>query len=103
MCFHTYKHTTQEIIIFVPNLEPNPNAQHRFVEYPYGSRQKRMQNFEALVKFLQTWKELQNKQNMETDEICVKVAERFCDLNFQYGHVTKKDITEQALMKVNLI
>ena len=87
----------------MPNLEPNPNAQHRFVEYPYGSRKKRMQTFEALVKFLQTWKESQNKQGKNTDEICVKVAERFCNMNFQYGNVTKKDITEQALMKVNLI
>jgi len=87
----------------VPNLEPNPDAQHRFVEYPYGSRQKRMQNLELLVNFLQTWKESQIKQEKNTDDICVKVAERFCDMNFQYGQVTKKDITEQALMKVNLI
>ena len=89
----------------MPNLEPSidPNAQHRFIEYPYGSRQKRMQNFEALVDFLQKWKESQQKVNAETDDICVKVAERFCDANFQYGHVTKKDITIQALMKVNLI
>ena len=87
----------------MPNLEPISDAQHRFVEYPYGSRQKRMQNLELLVNFLQTWKESQIKQEKNTDDICVKVAERFCDMNFQYGHVTKKDITEQALMKVNLI
>ena len=62
-----------------------------------------MQNFEALVNFLQTWKDSQQKQEKNTDDICVKVAERFCDMNFQYGYVTKKDITEQALMKVNLI
>ena len=84
----------------MPNLEPNPNAQHRFVEYPYGSRQKRMQNFEALVKFLQKWKEMHKDPTWVKG---IKVAERFCDVNFQYGHVTKKDITEQALMKVNLI
>ena len=72
----------------MPNLEPKV--------YPYGSRQKRMENFNALVEFLKKWKE-NNKGNP------VKVAERFCDMNFQYGYVTKKDITEQALMKVNLI
>ena len=83
----------------MPNLEPNEYP----LDYPYGSRQKRMQNFEALVNFLQTWKDSQQKQEKNTDDICVKVAERFCDMNFQYGHVTKKDITEQALMKVNLI
>ncbi len=79
----------------MPNSEPKV--------YPYGSRQKRMENFKALVEFLQSWKESQNKQEKNTDDICVKVAERFCDMNFQYGYVTKKDITEQALMKVNLI
>jgi len=79
----------------VPNLDQKV--------YPYGSRQKRMENFEALVNFLQKWKESQQKCNKETENICVAIAERFCDMNFQYGHVTKKDITEQALMKVNLI
>lgn len=59
-----------------------------------------MQNFEALVKFLQKWKEMQKNPRWVEG---IKVAERFCDMNFQYGHVTKKDITEQALMKVNLI
>ena len=84
----------------MPNLEPNPNAQHRFVQYPYGSRQKRMENFEALVNFLQKWK----SSPSNSGEIkAVKVAERFCDMNFQYGHVTKNDIVQQALMKVNLI
>jgi hypothetical protein len=73
----------------VPNLEPKI--------YPYGSRQKRMENFNALVEFLKKWKENNEGKNP------VKVAERFCDMNFQYGYVTKKDITEQALMKVNLI
>ena len=75
----------------MPNLEPKV--------YPYGSRQKRMENFEALVEFLTKWK----KQADLTKTNPVKVAERFCDVNFQYGYVTKKDITEQALMKVNLI
>jgi hypothetical protein len=58
-----------------------------------------MENFEALVEFLTKWK----KQADLTKTNPVKVAERFCDVNFQYGYVTKKDITEQALMKVNLI
>jgi hypothetical protein len=101
--FHTHTHQGQEIINYVPNSEPNPNAQHRFVDYPYGSRQKRMQNFDALVEFLEKWKQSMQKCNKETENICVAIAERFCDMNFQYGHVTKKDITEQALMKVNLI
>lgn len=79
----------------MPNLEPKI--------YPYGSRQKRIENFNALVEFLESWKESQIKLEKNTDDICVKVAERFCDMNFQYGYVTKKDITEQALMKVNLI
>ncbi len=101
--FHT--HTLRRCVLHnsVPNLEPNPNAQHRFVEYPYGSRQKRMQNFNALVEFLEKWKKSQAELHKETESICVAIAERFCDMNFQYGHVTKKDITEQALMKVNLI
>lgn len=76
----------------MPNLEPKV--------YPYGSRQKRMENFEALVEFLTKWKKCQKDLDVS---IGIKVAERFCDLNFQYGYVTKKDITEQALMKVNLI
>ncbi len=79
----------------MPNLEPK--------KYPYGSRQRRMQNLEALVNFLETWKESQKKSVNTNLNNCVKVAERFCDMNFQYGYVTKKDITEQALMKVNLI
>ena len=33
----------------MPNLEPKI--------YPYGSRQKRMENFNALVEFLKKWKE----------------------------------------------
>ena len=80
----------------MPNSEPKV--------YPYGSRQKRMENFEALVNFLRKWKASQEKV-CEGKVITnpVKIAERFCDMNFQYGYVTKKDITEQALMKVNLI
>ena len=76
----------------MPNSEPKV--------YPYGSRQKRMENFEALVNFLLKWKASQSELDRTNP---VKVAERFCDMNFQYGYVTKKDITEQALMKVNLI
>lgn len=80
----------------MPNFEPNLEAR-------MGSRQKRMANFNALVEFLQKWKEAQEKDNFATSVGAVRVAERFCDVNFQYGHVTKKDITEQALMKVNLL
>ena len=76
----------------MPNLEPKI--------YPYGSRQKRIENFNALVEFLKKWKASQLDLDRANP---VKVAERFCDMNFQYGYVTKKDITEQALMKVNLI
>lgn len=77
----------------MPNLEPK--------NYPYGSRQKRVENFEALVNFLLKWKASQEFE--KAGQNAVKVAERFCDMNFQYGYVTKKDITEQALMKVNLL
>ena len=87
----------------MPNSEPNPNAQHRFVEYSYGSRQKRMENFNALVEFLQEWKASNIKTSGNIPQNFVQIAERFVDSHFQYGHVTKKDITEQALMKVNLI
>jgi hypothetical protein len=76
----------------VPNSEPKV--------YPYGSRQKRIENFNALVEFLNTWK---NKDPEPDFNKSRQVAERFCDMKFQYGYVTKKDITEQALMKVNLI
>tara|TARA_Y100000310_G_scaffold229753_1_gene232175 strand:- start:215 stop:403 length:189 start_codon:yes stop_codon:yes gene_type:complete len=62
-----------------------------------------MENFNALVKFLQNWKESQQKDGKDIPDNYVAIAERFCDMNFQYGYVTKKDITEQALMKVNLI
>ena len=76
-----------------------PNSEPSAFGYAVGSRQKRMENFNALVEFLQNWKKSPGfdpyKQN--------QVSERFCDVNFQYGHVTKKDIVEQALMKVNLL
>ena len=77
----------------MPNSEPNA------IEYAVGSRQKRMQNLQLLVEFLTNWKESSsfNPSNQN------KIAERFCDVNFQYGHVTKKDICEQALMKVDLL
>ena len=80
----------------MPNLEPTSVT----IDVKYGSRQKRMENFTELVNFLHEWKKSQTEPNFIEG---VKVAERFCDVHFQYGHVTKKDITEQALMKVNLI
>jgi hypothetical protein len=73
----------------MPNSEPKK----------YGSRQKREENFEKLCEFLTTWKEVPSRQGQNP----MKIAERFCDVNFQYGYVTKKDITEQALMKVGLL
>lgn len=78
----------------MPNSEPNACG------YAVGSRQKRMENFNALVDFLREWKK--SPKNLQN---CFPhiVAERFCDVNFQYGHVTKKDIVEQALMKLNLL
>ena len=94
MCFHTHTHTIQKIIIFVPNLEPSIEK----TEYPYGSRQKRIENFNALVKFLETW-----KKTTDHYENCQAIAERFCNLNFQYGYVSRNDLVQQALMKVKLI
>ena len=73
----------------MPNLDPKKNS--------YGSRQKRIENFEALVNFLLQWKKNEQKGSAE------KTAHRFCDMHFQYGTVTKKDITQQALMTVGLL
>ena len=82
-----------------------PNSEPRTVsdtlagpELRYGSRQKRMENFNALVEFLEKWK----KTNPDLDK-SQQIAERFCNLNFQYGYVSRNDIVEQALMKVNLL
>ena len=77
-----------------------PNSEPSAIEYAVGSRQKRMDNFAQLVEFLQNWKK---SQTDPTTIQGVKIAERFCDEHFQYGHVSKKDITQQALMKVNLL
>ena len=86
----------------MPNLEPKIRfALDKQIEpkiYPYGSRQKRMENFNALVKFLEVW-----KKSTEEYEKAQAVAERFCNLNFQYGYVSRNDIVQQALMKVGLI
>jgi len=77
----------------MPNSEPA-------IYVKYGSRQKRMDNFTELVNFLHDWKKSQTEPSLIQG---VKVAERFCDVHFQYGHVSKKDITQQALMKVDLL
>lgn len=74
----------------MPNLEP--------IVPRYGSRQKRIENFNALVEFLEAW-----KKSTEELEKAQTVAERFCNLNFQYGYVSRNDIILQALMKVGLI
>ena len=80
----------------MPNLEPTLDDIPR--EWRYGSRQKRQENFNALVEFLETW-----KNSTEELEKAQAVAERFCNLNFQYGYVSRNDIVQQALMKVGLI
>jgi len=77
----------------MPNSEPNAFG------YAVGTRQKRMENFNQLVEFLKNWKKSPNFKPSQQN----KFAERFCDVNFQYGYATKKDIVEQALMKVNLL
>jgi len=78
----------------VPNLEPSIEK----TEYAYGSRQRRIENFNALVDFLEKWKKT-TKDISKSQPI----AERFCNLNFQYGYVSRNDIVQQALMKVGLI
>ena len=91
----------------MPNSEPSIVAKLRnpltktnvlLGLWKYGSRQKRMENFNALVEFLETWK----KTNPNLDK-SQEVAERFCNMNFQYGYVSRNDIVMQALMKVNLL
>ena len=78
----------------MPNLEPTTEK----TEYAYGSRQKRIENFNALVEFLEAW-----KKTTEEHDKSQAVAERFCNLNFQYGYVSRNDIVQQALMKANLL
>ena len=83
----------------MPNSEP-------IQEYAYGSRQKRMENFTALVEFLEKWKaSVGNVKNTNAKNLdnASQVAERFCNVNFQYGYVSRNDICQQALMKVNLL
>jgi len=75
----------------MPNFEPKAN-------YLYGSRQKRLENFDALVNFLEKWKKTTNNHDSS-----LKVATRFCNVNMQYGYVSRNDIIQQALMKVNLL
>ncbi len=75
-----------------------PNSEPTLVGHAFGSRQKRMENFNALVEFLITWKK--TKPDLNTSQ---QVAERFCNMNFQYGYVSRNDIVQQALMKVNLL
>lgn len=85
----------------MPNSEPNfvnDIAELKY-QYAYGSAQKRQENLTALVDFLTKWKNSSNPDFNTSRE----VANRFCMLNMQYGYVSRKDICEQALMKVNLI
>ena len=78
----------------MPNLEPSIEK----TEFPYGSRQRREMNFNALVEFIETWKKTTN--DLSKAQV---IAERFCNLNFQYGYVSRNDIIQQALMKEGLI
>ena len=78
----------------MPNLEPSIEK----TEFPYGSRQRREMNFNALVEFIETWKKTTN--DLSKAQV---IAERFCNLNFQYGYVSRNEIIQQALMKVGLI
>ena len=75
-----------------------PNSEPMLRIFPYGSRQKRMENFKALVEFLEKWK----KTNPDLDK-SQQIAERFCNVHMHYGYVTRNDIVEQALMKCDLI
>lgn len=86
----------------MPNSEPSATAltEDVTIDVKYGSRQKRMENFNELVNFLHEWKQSQTQPSLIQG---IKIAERFCDVHFQYGHVSKKDITQQALMKVNML
>jgi Fe-S cluster assembly ATPase SufC len=73
-----------------------PNSEPKI--YPFGSRQKRIENFNALVEFLLAWKK--GRENLDNAQA---IAERFCNVNFQYGYVSRNDIVIQALMKANLL
>ena len=77
-----------------------PNSEPKI--YPFGSRQKRIENFNALVEFLLAWKKTYNGGGDRT-VVAQAIAERFCNVNFQYGYVSRNDIVIQALMKVNLL
>ena len=86
----------------MPNSKPTMTTEpavNKKIQYAYGSRQKRVENFNVLVEFLEKWK---NSPAIETENSQL-VAERFCNVNFQYGYVSRNDIIQQALMKVNLL
>ena len=82
----------------MPNSEPSTVSDTLVPGYAYGSRQKRMENFNALVEFLEKWK----KTNPDFDK-SQQIAERFCNVHMHYGYVTRQDICQQALMKCDLI
>ena len=91
----------------MPNLEPTgqtfQNMKTEKTEYAYGSRQKRIENFNALVEFLEVWKDRSLENGTYSDEKAQATAERFCNMNFQYGYVSRNDIVQQAIMKVGLL
>jgi hypothetical protein len=76
----------------MPSLDPLEPA------FKVGSRQRREENLRQIVSFLESVK----KTTSHSENEWRKVAERFSDTHFQYGYVTRKDISEQALILTNL-
>ena len=73
-----------------------PNCGFKDSLHPYGSKQRREQNFQTLVDFL--------KANCSiTPQNAHAIANNFCDRHFRYCGNTKKDIVEQALLKTGLL
>jgi len=80
----------------MPNSEPSTQELRQYLN---GSRQKRAENLQKLVDFLQKWK---TSGGMETNTTPDEIATRFCHKNFDYGYVTRRDIVEHALIKSDL-
>ena len=73
-----------------------PNCGFKDSLHPYGSKQRREQNFNTLVEFLK-------ENNACTPNNAHEIANSFCDRHFRYCHNTKKDIIEQALITTGLL
>ena len=76
----------------MPSLDPLAPA------FKVGSRQRREENLRQIVSFLESLKKTTSHSATEWR----KLAERFSNTHFQYGYVTRKDITEQALILTTL-